>query len=298
MLIDTIVDYCDKEYKKADTKHICRNCAHPSKCSGSCKLCLEQIHYPYKYQEGIKDYSCNNIINFYGCTYLYKYASELYYLIQKSMELKKIHKLHIMSIGCGAAPDLMAFEKYNNETDKKKTIEYVGFDMNERWKAIHRQIEYYAEVTESMKAKFRYKDVFEYLKEKYVPRVNVLVLQYVISHFYNTGQIEEIHDFFDELIAHIVKYKEQDNPLIILINDVNSCYRGRDYIWEFIDKLKEYMVEFEYQAYYFDYNIKNENQHFGKRQEDNRICFKIKDGLEQYQPWEKCSSAQMLIEVR
>lgn len=46
MLIDEVIGYCDKEYKNANTKYLCRNCVHPSKCSGNCKTCLAEIHYP------------------------------------------------------------------------------------------------------------------------------------------------------------------------------------------------------------------------------------------------------------
>ena len=42
MLIHEIVDYCNAEYRNADTTHLCHDCNHPSECSGSCKNCLEQ----------------------------------------------------------------------------------------------------------------------------------------------------------------------------------------------------------------------------------------------------------------
>ena len=109
MLIHEIVKFCDKEYRKSDIKHICSDCNHPTECSKSCKNCLEQIHYPSKYPQGKKDYDCENLINFYVCDYTNKYASEMLYLLRKSKRLQDIEKYHIISIGCGAAPDLMAF---------------------------------------------------------------------------------------------------------------------------------------------------------------------------------------------
>ncbi|MBU9738033.1 hypothetical protein [Diplocloster agilis] len=123
-------------------------------------------------------------------------------------------------------------------------------------------------------------------------------MQYVISHFYNTKQIGQIETFFKELIDKIVRHKEKDKPLIIIINDVNSCYRGRNYFKKFVQKLKQEEIACTSQGYYFDYCITNDNQRYGKKHENKNICFAMQRGLEEYEPWEKCSGAQMLIEVR
>ena len=298
MLIDEIVDYCNKEYNSANTKYLCKNCMHPTECSGSCKSCLEQVHYPSRNSNGLRDYKCRNIIDFYACTYLYKYASEIYYLIKKCECLNEIEELHIMSIGCGASPDLMAFEKYCNEKETNQSIAYVGFDKNKLWRPIHEKIKEYAEYKDNMRVKFKDEEIFDYLGRKSVSRVNVLIMQYVISHFYNTEQIGQIEKFFDELVYSIVKHKETDNPLVIIINDVNSCYRGRNYFEELVQKLDEEGVNCTSQGYYFDYGITNVNQRYGKKHGKNNICFSMQDGLEEYEPWGKCSGAQMLIEVR
>lgn len=298
MLIDEIVDYCNKEYKSADRKCICKNCTHPTKCPGRCKLCLEQVHYPDNNPDGLRDYNCINIINFYACTYLYKYASEIYYLIRKCESLNEIEELHIMSIGCGASPDLMAFEKYCKEKNSSQLIAYVGFDKNELWSPVQKKIEEYTENKDNIRVRFKNEEIFDYLSRKPVARVNVLIMQYVISHFYNTKQIGQINKFFEELVDRIVKQKETDNPLVIIINDVNSCYRGRNYFEEFVQKINEKGVNCTSQEYYFDYRIMNENQRYGKKHEKENICFTMQGGLGEYEPWEKCSSAQMIIEVR
>ncbi|MBU9738034.1 hypothetical protein [Diplocloster agilis] len=159
MLIDKIVDYCNKEYKSENTKYLCKKCVHPTKCSGSCKSCLEQVHYPKRYPDGLRDYNCKNIINFYACTYLYKYASEIYYLIKKSESLNEIEDLHILSIGCGASPDLMAFEKYCEEKETLQTIAYFGFDKNELWRPIHEEIGEYVKNKDNMRVKFRDEEI-------------------------------------------------------------------------------------------------------------------------------------------
>ena len=47
MLIDDIVDFCDKKYTTYGDKCGCERCNHPSgHCSGNCYNCLYHIHFP------------------------------------------------------------------------------------------------------------------------------------------------------------------------------------------------------------------------------------------------------------
>jgi hypothetical protein len=297
MLIHEIVEYCNNEYRSGDYKHICRNCNHPSGCPKSCKSCLEQIHYPTKYPQGKKDYDCPNLINFYVCDYTNKYASEMLYLLRKSEKLKEIDKYHILSIGCGAAPDLMAFEQYVRETDSSKKISYLGFDINDLWEPIHDKIKDY-HCSEIIKTRFKYEDVIQFFDERAVKEANVIVLQYVISHFYNTGQISIVRQFFSDLIKNVVETRKKDDPFIILINDVNSCNRGRNFFEDLVKALKRHNYHGHYGCYYFDYRIKDDGQRYGEKHSSNDTLFDLSEyDLKIYEPWKDCSSAQMLIEI-
>lgn len=293
-LIKTIIGYCDKQYKQTD----CFVCDHQNgclgECEGNCKNCLEEVHYPGRYPNGKKDYDCSRMLNFYVCDYSAKYASELLYLMRKSQALEEINDYHVLSIGCGGCPDLMAFERYCHEKSYDKSVSYIGIDVNEKWKPIHEQIKSYKTKT-LRRTQFKYMDA---VTEEYnILNANVIVLQYVISHFYNSGQIGEIESFFEKLVQNIILHKEQGKPLVVLINDVNSNNRGRDYFEKLVEKLDgEGLIE-NSQGYYFDYNIRNEFQRYGIKHESNRIVYNIPDRLSTYQPWEVCSSAQLLIEV-
>ena len=294
-LIKKVIEYCHDKYINSN----CGECDHingcPDECSGNCKTCLEEVHYPGRYPNGKKDYDCERMLYFYVCDYTAKYTSEMLKLMRKSDVLRKIQEYHVLSIGCGGCPDLMAFEKYCHEKDYDKTVSYTGIDKNEKWKSVHEQIEHYS--TKTLKeTKFFYKDA---VTENYnMPNVNVIVLQYVISHFYNTGQIEQISGFFDKLVDNIIKHKEQGSPLVILINDVNSNNRGRDYFQLLVSKLNEQGFTQNSQRFYFDYNIQNDFQRYGIRHDSNKLVYTIPSYLENYQPWKSCSSAQLLIEVQ
>lgn len=297
MLIHEIVDYCNAEYRNTDTTHLCHDCNHPSECSGSCKNCLEQVHYPSKYPNGKKDYDCENMINFYICDYINKYASEMLYLLRKSEKLKEIEEYHILSIGCGAAPDLMAFEQYAHEADDIKDIRYFGVDINPRWRMIHDRIMAYDSIFINH-VEFDYKDAIKYFNEESLIDTNVIVLQYVISHFYNTGQIGIVRQFFSDLIKNVVETRKKDDPFIIIINDVNSCNRGRNFFEDLVEALNSHNYHGRCGCYYFDYRIKNDFQRYGEKHPSNDTLFDLSEyDLEIYEPWRDCSSAQMLIEI-
>ncbi len=297
MLIDEIIDFCDGHYSSQDTKCSCSDCNHQNSCSGSCKQCLEEIHYPNKYPLGKKDYDCCNLMNFYVCDYTHKYASEMLYLLRESEALKEIKNYHIMSIGCGGAPDLIAFERYIMDSGIDKTISYWGIDKNKLWQPIHDVISEYRNSIIG-KAQFDYADAIQLFNQHSVKSTNVLILQYIISHFYNTNQIAIIDSFYDDLIKNIIKHKEDGVPFVILINDVNSNNRGRDYFIDLCEKLSQSNLTGTYSQFYFNYRIQNDHQKYGTMHQQNELLFKVPNKLNKYEPWRVCSSAQMLIELK
>ena len=296
MLIDHITNFCDAAYKSQDTSVVCQNCVHPHKCSGGCKKCLEEVHYPRKYPNGKKDYDCKNLINFYVCDYTFKYASEMLYLIRKSEALKKITDYHILSIGCGGCPVLMAFESYLCENGESKRIQYFGLDKNRLWKPVHEEVDSYFSDTTS-RATYRYVDALDYIKRNPIRYTNVVIIQYLISHLYNTNQIQAVHNFYDDLVKHVIKLRDPKKPFVILINDVNSNNRGRDYFYDLCKKLRAAGLHGYYQQFYFDYRIQNDYQRYGQRHPSINILFDVPRKFDSYEPWTVCSSAQMLIEI-
>lgn len=202
-----------------------------------------------------------------------------------------------MSIGCGGCPDLMAFESYIIDNGLSKSISYFGIDINELWKPIHDKIKSYQSKIIT-KARFKYVDAIRYFNDNIVASTNVLVLQYVISHFYNTDQIDEIDKFYDDLIENIVLHKDQGKPFVIIINDVNSNNRGRDFFLDLCKKLANADLHGTYSQYYFDYRIKNDYQRYGTCHKSTSVLYTVPDKLSKYEPWETCSSAQLLIELK
>ena len=295
-LIGTIINKCHESYISSS----CDFCNHinvcPGSCGGNCKNCLAEVHYPNRTLNGKTDYDCERMLDFYVCDYSAKYASEMLYLMHESMALKNIDDYHVLSIGCGGAPDLMAFEKYCHDISADKSVSYIGIDVNEKWKKIHDDIKNYRTKT-LRKTQFFYQDAIS--ENIDIAHTNVLILQYVISHFYNTNQISLIEVFFDKIIKQIIQKREKGDPFVLMINDVNSNRRGRDYFVRIIEKISQTDLHnsLHTERFYFDYNIQNINQRYGICHRSNNIVFKLPKELEIYEPWKECSSAQLLVEL-
>lgn len=134
-------------------------------------------------------------------------------------------------------------------------MSYKGYDVNEKWKSIHSFIKNYKS-SFIKKVNFIYKDIIEDEKT-FISDANVIVLQYLISYFYNTNQIDKIDDFFEYLVKYIVKKKKEGEPFVVIINDVNSCYRGRNLFLNIIKILEKYNLHGHLYKFYFDFDIKN-----------------------------------------
>lgn len=117
--------------------------------------------------------------------------------------------------------------------------------------------------------------------------------------FLQYWSIKQINAFFQKLVDTIISHKQENVPMVILINDVNSVNRGRDYFSDLIDKLKAADFHESCGKFYFDYKIVNPAQRYGERHASSQTVFNLPkefDGI--YQPWHDCSSAQLLIEVQ
>lgn len=292
MLLEEIINFCHTAYSPSNCGNIC--CTHPDKCPKSCETCLEQVHYPIRYSNGRLDYTCSNLLYYYVCKYTNKYESEIEYAFDMIPRLRSYDRYNVLSLGCGASPDLIAIEQYNRVNNLNKSIDYWGVDLNQYWKPIHKMIENYA-ITQSYGLKYIYDDVTTLFDHICYKNFNILTLQYLISFFYNNACILSIDDFYNGLIENVIKYMLPKS--IIIINDVNSNRRGRDYFTLLSDKLLAHGIKNTYKKRYFNYNIQNPYMCYGDMYCQNTIKHSYPPEISFYDPWEVCSSAQLIIEL-
>ena len=231
ILMQQLTDNCDRYFKKCDDCG--EKCTHPSgECSGSCVDCLEEIHY-HRF-DGRAEYDCKNMLRYYTCHTIWKRCSEMIYALE-TLDLEKYSKLNILSIGCGAAPDLMAFQKVADE----KEISYHGIDIEGKWGDIH---DFIARKTEGQDVNFERCDIYEMLNRADAinsRNYNVLILQYMIAGHIYSDRAEKIDFLFDELIDKLIVEKPQNSPLLLIINDIDHKAWICDHFNLFTRKLRK-----------------------------------------------------------
>lgn len=243
MLKDMLVPWCQKKYKKSSAGHCGHGCDNKAHCNHDCDDCLKQVHWYPRY-DGRPDYTCSNLLLRYVVRFTENYSQQIHNALD-FVDISQYPKFSILSIGCGAAPDLMAFE----EIAEDKDIYYKGYDRNPLWRPVHDKIETYAETTANITANLQRKDIFDVISRKRLAfkRYNVIVIQYLLSHLYNTGQKQQTRALFQGIIDNFILNRLHNSPFLIIITDIDSCKKGRSNWFVFLDMLEE--AEFSGRAY-------------------------------------------------
>ena len=305
MLIDEIVDFCDKKYTTLGDKCGCTICNHPlNKCSGSCYNCLYQIHYPdpERIKKGTQKttYDCPKMLFHYVCQYSFLYATELIYAFEHEIEyLKDYPHFNILSLGCGGCADLMGFEKFKLKNNFIQPISYLGLDINNNWIQINNKIAKYCEHNQ-IKYKIRYDDVFKCFRQTGLNYANIVIVSYLISYLYNTNQIKTIDSFLDDFTKNVVAKKGRKEKLLLVVNDINTYKRGRNYFEHFARKIRDYnlsIIKMEYK--YFDTGNLFDGQKIGSPYSFRGCEFNVPSSiLEKYHTDVNCKQTiQLLLEV-
>lgn len=234
MLKDYLLEWCQEQTDEASTGHCGRHCDNQEYCKHDCDDCLDQVHW-YPSRPDRADYNCFNLLLRYVLRFTSKYSNQITSALDL-VDLSYYPQYSIFSIGCGGAPDLMAFE----ELDDGATIYYKGYDRNELWEDIHGVIEDYTNGSDRVEVDLHRKDIFNVFSEG-KPRYcsfNILIIQYLLSHLFNTGQSKQIYQLFDSIITNLLSRRLPDSPFLIIITDIDSMNKGRNYWFEFLDRLE------------------------------------------------------------
>lgn len=302
MLIDTVINFCDETYCAYGERCGCAegNCNHPSgKCSGSCYNCLYQIHFPDRaLPYAKKEYDCVKMLFHYVCQYSYLYATEILCALEHEWTfLNDLPYYNIFSLGCGGCADLMAFDYLRQLKNTVMPISYLGIDINKNWIPIHQKIQKYC-YENSIRFKICYDDVFNVLNKYSIIDVNIVIISYLISYLYNTNQINEINILARRLSQCVIQNKK--TPLLLIINDVNSNKRGRDYFCYFEMAVKECGLKIKKREYkYFDTGNLFAGQKIGSPYNVNHVTFEVPRKIKNiYHPSTSINkTVQLLLEV-
>ena len=105
-----LIDHITSKYQvSSDLNGNCDNCTHPtSVCSGCCQKCLDEIHWGPKPNERTL-YNCRRLVHCYVSCFVQRYFENINTACG-DIDFAYYPYFSILSIGCGASPDLMAFE--------------------------------------------------------------------------------------------------------------------------------------------------------------------------------------------
>lgn len=275
--------FCDADYDSIECN--CDDCSNATICNHNCKKCLDDIHFHNNQLRS--DYSCRKLLDYYVCRYSYKYCSEIRYALQE-IDLDRYRDFSILSLGCGGAADLMAFD----EVCSAKINEYYGIDINAYWDTIHEQIQRSSGYNVNFSTNI---DVLSYLRTNNIMNYNVIIIEYLISFFYKEIGKMGISQFFDDIIESIVSNKRHDTPMLIIINDVDSRNTGRDTFGMLIDKL----TNMEYNFTYSKKRFSPSSYYSDSEQYDTNENFYVidYDFQQKYCVAKTCNSVQLIIEV-
>lgn len=278
-LLEQMIEYCDQMY----SDYQCDECTGQN-CTHNCKECLDDIHFHHnriRYK-----YDCEKLLYYYLCRYSYKYCSEIIYTLN-NINLNRYRYFNILSLGCGGAADLMAFDYC---CDKDEEIAYHGVDINTYWDNIHSKIsELYPCAYFSTNFNVK-RDIPKLRNESY----NVVIIEYLISYLYSRFS-SVVSNLFDDIIEYIVSNKPHDSPMLIIINDVDSINTGRDTFKRLAEKLEDLGYDITVQKFRF----KSDAYYSGSTQyPSNQNLFEcVWEFQQKYCVPLSCESAQMIIEI-
>jgi hypothetical protein len=302
MLIDKLIELCDENYTEYGDTCGCIKCNHPfGQCSGNCWNCLYQIHYPGRFADQTikKVYDCTKMLYHYVCQYSYIYSSEILYAFSEHKDfLSSYDKFHLMSIACGACPDLIALEEFCRRNDLETPISYRGYDINPLWNPIHAFVRQYCDFHD-IKRSFFEKDVITYFKKYYVNGTNIIVISYLLSYLYNTNQTYQIDLLFESIADNVILRKDVGDKMLIIINDVNSNRRGRDYFAHLPRILRRKGLSVNSVFKHFNISGLNFYQRIGSAYWSKKCLFPIDEKITMRYHIDNtdCRSVQLIMEV-
>ena len=128
MLKDHLLNWCRNEFEKSNAGFCDCSCNNKEYCHHDCQECLNQVHW-YPTHGDRSDYDCPNLLLNYVLHYTDCYSQQISEAL-KLVDISRYPYYNIFSIGCGAAPDLMAFEDAVDEDQDTRAVRVLQTTTN------------------------------------------------------------------------------------------------------------------------------------------------------------------------
>lgn len=284
---EKLVNYC---YENYDCPRRCDDCPNDP-CFGTCNLCLDHIH-----RVGTHDrtYNCGNIIKYYTCKYIYRYSTEIEYLLNRyryTRAFRNVRNVRIWSIGCGPCTELFGLYRFKNNNNLNFTIQYKGFELNELWTPIHNFIRQ----MNCFETEFYIQDVFDYI-DSHDEHPNIIILNYLISDILRTNW-----DYIDEFIDNLCNWYAPLTNTYLIINDINLGRNNNEprYYYEIIvQRLRNLrgLASLRHERRYHFENSQRFFYQYGNLNPNNQVNIQPPNEILNFcSPLMECRSAQLVI---
>lgn len=278
------------------------NCNHTCIQNGYCIECLNDILTNDNSRiSRLRNYSCDNITYSYVLRYLNRYASEIYKLFIKT---KFIYQpvINMISLGCGPATELIGFEAIYHQVNPTGMLNYLGFDTNNIWNNCQNALVNIFNSNSYVTCQFPNQILLP--DNPIIHKTNLFVLNYVLSHIHKHVDSDDIYfrnkavtDFLDNVVSPI--FDGLPSNSILLINDTNSYYLGRNQI-EYWARNQSQKASSLVMGIY-----PNQSKPFAKFNHTNTIMNDVSLIFQKNSPYDKfqisidsCGSAFVLIKKR
>jgi len=213
-MFDKVLSLCKNNYEQA--KNYCCHKSVLKPCN--CEQCLYE---GFRNSNQPDDYNCDKKMNCYVLKYGSAYISEIYHYLNTSkiLEPYKGQSINVLSLGCGFCPDYFALSQYITDKGLGISLSYYGIDSSEHWKSTRLNFSDIKYGQSDLTNSFSFENS------------QIIMMNKVFS----TIHKHKLHNvFLKNLIAAI---STMDKNSVLIFNDVNSIYMGRDDFSKYIDHL-------------------------------------------------------------
>lgn len=280
-----LVDFCHANYNRPERCDDCPN----DPCTTSCVSCLDLIH-----QVGTHDrsYNCENIVNCYTCKYIYRYSTEIEFLLNRyTTVFRSTENVKLWSIGCGPCTELFGLYRFRNNNHLNFNIEFKGFELNDLWSPIHKFIHQ----MNNFQTEFYIQDIFKYITLNN-DHPHIITLNYILSDILRTNR-----DDIDMFIGNLCDWYAPMTRTFLIINDINLGRNNNEarYYYDVIAQRVRALRNLNHLRHVGKYHFANSQRYYfqyGALNPNNQVLIQPPQEIADfYSPWMECRSAQLVL---
>jgi hypothetical protein len=275
-----------------------QNCALNHYCTsvrctiGNCSRCLNQIQYG----QPNFTYSCTKITYQYVLRFFNRFASEICYAMCL-YNYKNISRINVVSLGCGPGSEVYGIIKALRFRKIVVPIYYEGHDLLDVWEPVQNLCRNSLTSTQHI-INFHTTNLFADFAGFDNNVVNLLILNYLLSHAAKFYTKQGKNQFVDEIVDFII----QNNVKNVLFNDISyygnniSLNSGVQLMKLMISKFSSKGVKYtvRYACFPSDPYRGNEGWQFYKK---NNLLFQKLNGNNFMNNVDYCNSKQIFVHI-